>query len=262
MALTGIAERFASAVRDVLYPELNKFALGRDDGATVRTDANENDATLARLRIMASRAIDSTLLKRTTLTVAERVEHHAGQEFKRLGIKVRDIAPHFGGLIDVWRSKNVSLVQSLAGKELTRLESILAAGENLRVEELRDQIEQAFEVTRSKANFIARDQTLKLNGQIVQQKQVAAGIEEYVWTTSGDERVREDHAALDGTTQRWDDPPVVDEADGRTANPGEDYQCRCIPFAILPELEENADETPSDDKASPATDEPALEENE
>jgi SPP1 gp7 family putative phage head morphogenesis protein len=120
---------------------------------------------------------------------------------------------------------------------LSEIEKLLERGEGLSVEVLRERIEERFGVTESKADLLARDQTLKLNGQLTERLQVSAGIEEYFWTTSGDERVRESHAALDGTRQRWDEPPVVSD-DGRSEHPGGDYQCRCTAFPVLPELEE------------------------
>jgi len=62
---------------------------------------------------------------------------------------------------------------------------------------------------------------------IQQERQQALGAETYIWRTSQDSRVRASHRALDGTIQRWDTPPIVDEKTGRRAHPGEDFQCRC-----------------------------------
>ena len=60
-----------------------------------------------------------------------------------------------------------------------------------------------------------------------------AGVEEYIWSTSGDSRVRESHKKLNGKRFRWDDPPVVDEKTGRRCHPGEDYECRCVALAVF-----------------------------
>ncbi len=106
--------------------------------------------------------------------------------------------------------------------------------EGIRVEEVRAKLEERLGVVRSRAELIARDQTLKLYGQIQEERQTDAGIEEYTWSTSEDERVRPRHQSLDGTTQRWDSPPVVDERSGRRAHPGGDFQCRCSAIPILP----------------------------
>jgi SPP1 gp7 family putative phage head morphogenesis protein len=106
--------------------------------------------------------------------------------------------------------------------------------EGIRVEEVRERIQERLGVVRSRAELIARDQTLKLYGQIQEARQTAAGIEEYTWSTSDDERVRSRHQELEGTTQRWDSPPIVDRKTGRRAHPGNDFQCRCAAIPILP----------------------------
>ena len=81
--------------------------------------------------------------------------------------------------------------------------------------------------------MLARDQIAKLNGDITQQQQQDAGVVEYVWSTSGDSRVRPSHAALNHKRFRWDDPPVVDEKTGRRCHPGKDYQCRCCALPVF-----------------------------
>ncbi len=50
---------------------------------------------------------------------------------------------------------------------------------------------------------------LKLNGEIAQARHKAAGVTEYVWRTSRDERVRSRHKALEGTRHAYSEPPVV-----------------------------------------------------
>ena len=80
---------------------------------------------------------------------------------------------------------------------------------------------------------MARDQIAKLNSNIAQQQQRDAGVEEYIWSDSGDGRVRPSHKKLNGKRFRWDDPPVVDEKTGRRCHPGEDYECRCVALAVF-----------------------------
>jgi SPP1 gp7 family putative phage head morphogenesis protein len=117
---------------------------------------------------------------------------------------------------------------------------------------LRAQLQDEFQVSKSRADLIARDQVLKLNSQITRTRQTSAGIKRYTWTTSGDERVRgnpnglypdsdRDHWSLDGRTFSWDAPPVVNPKTGETAHPGEDFQCRCVATPVLDFLEETGD---------------------
>ena len=92
-------------------------------------------------------------------------------------------------------------------------------------------------VAGSRAALIARDQTLKLNAAVSQQRQRAVGGKSYRWSSSLDERVRPFHAALEGKVISWDDPPVTDD-DGNRNHAGEDYQCRCVAVPIIEELYE------------------------
>jgi len=102
-----------------------------------------------------------------------------------------------------------------------------AHAEGVRVEVLAHDLRERFEVSNSRAELIARDQTLKLNGQINRHRQLSVGVEEYIWDTSGDERVRESHAVLDGRKFSWHAPPSV-------GHPGQDFQCRCGAIPVIP----------------------------
>lgn len=143
--------------------------------------------------------------------------------------------PNLAPLFTSFRASNVALIRSLAADKVARVHRVLVAGgTSTRVEELAKQIRAEIDATRGRAALIARDQVLKLNGDVTEARHVAAGVTEYVWRTSRDERVRETHKDLDGTRQSYDDPPVVDPRTGRRANPGRDYQCRCTAEPVIP----------------------------
>ncbi len=197
-------------------------------------------------------------LSRDVRTLAARVNKKGDIEFRRVvGISPRG-GLGLGAALDSFRDKNVNLIKSLAGQQLDEITSILANAEigALRVEEVRTQIINRFGVGQSKADLLARDQILKLNGQLTQVRQEGVGITQYIWTTSHDERVRGDpggkwpnglHYQLDGTVQSWTAPPIC-SLDGRREHPGGDYQCRCTAFPILPEL--NAEQASLDEDST------------
>lgn len=133
-------------------------------------------------------------------------------------------------IIDGFRDSNVRLITSVAEESLTRIRDILDMG--ARVEDLAKRIKDELGATESRAELIARDQTTKLSGQLNKVRQTEAGVEEYVWSTSKDERVRKSHRELDGEKFRWDDPP---EIEGERLHPGEDIQCRCVAVPVLTE---------------------------
>jgi SPP1 gp7 family putative phage head morphogenesis protein len=55
----------------------------------------------------------------------------------------------------------------------------------------------------------------------------AGNMDQYVWRTRRDERVRRSHWMNDGRVFSWADPPA-------TGHPGEDYNCRCeaVPLSL------------------------------
>lgn len=163
------------------------------------------------------------------------LKHGKAQAKRVLGLADQDMAP--GHLIRGWKAANVALIQGLTDDSFDAMRKLIDQTRGRRVEEIADQIEGLFGTTRARAELIARDQTLKLNAQINQEACRTAGIEWYTWSTSQDGSVRDTHAELNGKKFRFDDPPVVNKY-GDTANPGEDYQCRCVPIPYVPEIDE------------------------
>lgn len=94
-----------------------------------------------------------------------------------------------------------------------------------RIDKLAKGIEAQYGVSKRKAKFLASQETSLLTAKFRQERSQEAGSSKYVWMTRHDNKVRHDHAELNGKTFFWDDPPVVDQLRGRRANPGEDYNC-------------------------------------
>ena len=217
-------------------PEIkDSYKVNRDadikDG--IRTDSF-TDLMLRINEIFAS--IESKLVKKVSgYGLRKKLENLANlnrkltvKEWKKairstLGIDIREdyyLGNFYKEQLQDWSKQNVELISKMreivyngytSGKTTTRMLK---------------EIQRAYKVGLKHARLIARDQTAKLNGQIQRHQQNDAGITEYIWCTSGDERVRDSHKALDGKKFSWDNPPL--NSDGRACHPGEDYQCRCI----------------------------------
>lgn len=172
--------------------------------------------------------------------VAELAQQHSRDEWLRqlrasLGVDITVSDPDLRHTMTAFRRTNTDLITTLADEHVDRVRRVLSdAGSGTRVEDIAGAIQEATGATESRAALIARDQVLKLNANIAGERHAAAGITEYIWRTSRDERVREEHKALDGTRHRYDDPPVVDKRRGERANPGTYYQCRCVAEPIIP----------------------------
>lgn len=112
-----------------------------------------------------------------------------------------------------------------------RVEENVFAG--MRTDKLARIIEAEFGVSKRKANFLADQETGLLTSKYRQARYQDVGVQEYIWQTSNDVRVRPDHRLLNNKRFNFSNPPITDLATGRRNNPGEDYRCRCVPRAIL-----------------------------
>lgn len=141
----------------------------------------------------------------------------------------------FQQLVDWWIADNVKMIKTIPQKTLDKMRDAIksgfVSGESSKT--IAEQIREAYNVDKRRAQFIARDQTAKLNAQITREQQADAGVDEYVWRTAGDSRVRDSHKALNGKRFKYGVPPVVDKKTGRRANPGQDFQCRCVALPVL-----------------------------
>ena len=101
-------------------------------------------------------------------------------------------------------------------------------------------LKNRYGVSASKAAFLARNETSIFMATYRENRFAEVGVTQYRWSTSKDERVRDDHKHLQGLTFPYASPPVVDAKTGRRANPGKDYNCRCVDDPIIPKAMKEA----------------------
>ena len=156
----------------------------------------------------------------------------------------------FKEMLDVWIDYNVGLIKTIPQDSLDKMREVIYDGftKGRLTKDIAKDIQHIYGVSKNRAKFIARDQIAKLNGQIQRAQQMDAGIEEYIWSTSGDERVRQSHKELNGKKCRWDDPP--ENSDGRKCHPGEDYNCRCVGRPVFKKRKLNVPFESSSEKAA------------
>jgi len=147
------------------------------------------------------------------------------------GVSPFQAEPWLQTQLDAFVSGNVQLIRSIPLQELQGINQIVLSsiGSGRSASDISRDITKQFGVAERRANFIARDQVNKLNGQLTQLRQQDVGIEEYIWQTAEDERVRPTHEVNDQKTFRWDDPPD-------TGHPGFDYNCRCVAIPVIPDF--------------------------
>jgi len=226
----------------------NIVAQGIADRGGVRRDAAIDDIlrVFSNFPVLFAEAHPPIQTETQLNAVGEQVDTINSEGFQRqmkagLGVELITPEPFRQATIQAFVQENLELVKSLHTDQIKRFRSIVSRGvqSGQRVEYIRDQLMNQLGVAKSKASLLARDQTLRLHGEMTELRQTNVGIEEYDWDSSQDERVRPRHAELHGTRQRWDDPPIVDYKSGRRAHPGQDYQCRCNAVPVLDALLES-----------------------
>lgn len=131
-------------------------------------------------------------------------------------------------LFEGWIQGNVELIGGLDERffdDVTkRVQSTVESGASL--DALSAELQAAGVSAGKRADFIARDQVATFNAQVTRARLEAVGVTAYIWSTSRDGNVREEHADRDGEIIRYSDPPD----DGHA---GEPIGCRCVQRAYF-----------------------------
>lgn len=109
--------------------------------------------------------------------------------------------------LDGWAAANVDRIVTVPERYFDRLRSdVLDAFEDATAPDvLAERIAEAYDVSESQAEVIARDQTLKLAADLNHDRMQSLGVEEAVWSTMNDARVCEDCDAMQGVRFRLDE---------------------------------------------------------
>lgn len=144
----------------------------------------------------------------------------------------------YAEILRKWVDEHVQKISTIPNQALDDMRDVIYEGyrNGKTIRDITKDIQESYNVSKSKAKMLARDQIASLNAAITKHQQTDAGVSRYVWSTSGDSRVRDCHKALDGKVFSWDDPPEMwydtkgrgRVYTGRRCHPGEDYCCRCV----------------------------------
>ena len=141
-------------------------------------------------------------------------------------------SPNIAERVNTLTAGNVQLIKSIRSQYLDKVQNAVmqAMVRGSLNKDLAAQIKDLGKTTEKRAMFIARDQSSKLNAALTQARHEDVGIKKYMWSTSGDERVRESHAEKDGQIFEYANPPAD------TGHPGHDFNCRCVQIPVLDDV--------------------------
>lgn len=227
-ALRAVVEATWKEVHAELEPALTQ--LGRAQEQERREDALPTIASVrAALSRIAAR-IRSLFTTGWARELAERVASETKSEHKRamraqfreaLGINILDEEPSLRPTVQAFTLRNVRLIRSLPEQLLEQVEArmVQALEQGTRAETLSKELQERYQVARSRADLIARDQVGKLTASLTEARHKALGITHYRWRTLRDGRVRPSHQRREGKVFAYDDPPQEDLIDGHPGTP-------------------------------------------
>ena len=222
---------------------LRKVAKRCEDLAKKTFKQNEPLSSSARLkRALELYAVDlqkwaKATAERMVMDVARRDEAFWAEQSKTMAKNLRaEIKKTPIGLkVRERTNEAAAYITSLPLEAAQRVEKIslqyLTQGKRASV--LATDILNTGQVTKSRANLIARTETARTASVLQQTRAEAVGSEGYIWRTSEDVDVRERHRKLNGKYFTWISPPVSGE-NGERSHPGEIYNCRCWAEVVLP----------------------------
>lgn len=240
-------------LKRVLPEMMSEYAKERR-GDSRFDESRDLDAKLRQLLQQVAVALERRVadfgLDKKVEEIATMTRNTALREWKRavrdtLGIDLLD--DYFKGefydeLIRRWVAENILKIKSLPGETLGEMRQIILESymKGRSIRDIQKEIQAQYNVSKSKARLLARDQVATLNAQVTKLQQQDAGCKKYRWSDSRDSRVRDCHRALNGHVFSWDNPPEMwyetksgRVYTGRHCHPGEDFCCRCVAIPVF-----------------------------
>lgn len=233
--LRAIAAFVTRKFSDALLARYPRFLAALDVSKHQRSDADDAsisvtiDGVRAEIEPLAT-AQAARVARKQADGVKTGTRAKANKQVKALkGVEPIAQEPWLSPLIDSFVEANAGLMKKLVGDQASRVSQIVREGAlgGVPQKEIAKQLDSVLETGMRHAKFVARDQTAKLNSQLTEVRMRRAGIDQYQWSGSMDERERETHRANEGKIFSWDSPPAA------TGHPGQDPNCRCVPVPIF-----------------------------
>lgn len=133
-------------------------------------------------------------------------------------------------LVDRWTREAAGKISSVRDEVAERLRrDVIAAAEagtdpaELAARWVREGVPVKFGTLEGRMQVIARHQLSSLHAQVQSERARAVGVTHYIWRTQQDDRVRDEHEALDGERRAY----------GEGIEPGQEINCRCWAESVI-----------------------------
>lgn len=131
-------------------------------------------------------------------------------------------------------NEQVSLIKSLPLNAAQRVHDLSTRVliEGNRASDIAGLIMATGQVTKGRANTIARTEVSRATSLFTQARAENLGSDGYIWRDSEDGDVRPSHKAMSGKFVKWSEPPTLDHMTGHA---GCLPNCRCYAEPVIPE---------------------------
>jgi SPP1 gp7 family putative phage head morphogenesis protein len=246
--LVRMLNEIARHVREEMLPEIER------ERALLTTDAagDRIEGLFGGLRRLVERLYGAAEQMTRRIFQAEATRHtdqFAATVRNAIGIDIAAVLRASPGLeerVSMAALRNAQNIKGLADDTTKRVAEAITRNlsQGGTAKTLSKELQEAFAFEQKRADFIARNEVANAVSNLNQFRQQEAGVTEYRFRTSQDERVRDDHRAMEGKICRWDDETVYfnestekweprSSIGGVELHPGLDYQCRCTGQAII-----------------------------
>ena len=163
------------------------------------------------------------------------ISEDAGRDLRNIGIDI-EITPELSQRLmqDYTYNQNLN-IKNWTEEQIVRLRDMIQrnALQGYNREELIQMIMAEFDTTIKKARFLARQETSLFMATVRDERYQAAGISQFRWSATPDERTRELHRELNNRVFSYNSPPIIDARTGERGVPGQAFGCRCGAIPIL-----------------------------
>lgn len=144
-------------------------------------------------------------------------------------------------LLKKYMDEQVDLITSLPRSAAKRIQKLVLKNMyegGMRAEGLAKIIMQTENVSKSKAQVIARTEVSKISTGLTKARSSEIGLDWYIWRAVHDVRTRDSHKVMDGVVVSWSDPPSPEKLSGQKKSygkyhAGEFVNCRCYPEPLI-----------------------------
>ena len=188
--------------------------------------------------IMKATGDDSTALKQELKTLQQEALKNAPKvevtiDDVQLDAQSKKIAQDYTYNMEFWvrkwEAKNITLM---------RQDILKMVQEGARVPRIREYFEKRWNVAKSKAQFLAVNESHLAGSVIKATNYQMMGCNSFKWGRSSSKEKRILHEHYYGKTFEFDKPPVIDEELGITGLPRQIWNCKCHMLIVPPTVEE------------------------